>query len=105
MIQKILSKGNVFLRLVQGLFLFNVADALLSVQLIAHERILDEANPLWGTLVTDNPTLFITIKLTIALAGCRLLYIYRHNPLARAGVLFCFLIYYALLCTFWIVVF
>ena len=105
MIQKILSKGNIFLRLVQGLFLFNVADALLSVQLIAHEQILDEANPLWGTLVTDNPPLFIAIKLTIALVGCRLLYVYRDRPLARAGVLVCFLAYYALLCTFWIVVF
>ena len=107
MLRKILSWNNdrVFLRLVQGLFLFNIADALLSVKLIAHEQVLEEANPLWGSLLLYNPTAFVFIKLTIAGAGCLCLWKYRKKPIAKVGVLMCFGVYYMLLCAFYIFVF
>ena len=105
MIRKILSSDRVLLRLVQGLFLFNIADALLSVQLISQERILDEANPLWSSLILSNPGLFVVAKLSIAGVGCLLLHKYREMPAAKAGILLCFLVYYALLCGFYFFVF
>ena len=69
------------------------------------ERILDEANPLWNTLILENPALFIVAKLSIAGLGCRLLYKFREKPAAKAGILLCFLVYYALLCCFYYFVF
>jgi hypothetical protein len=103
--RKILSNDRAFLRLIQGLFLFNVADALLSVQLIGYERELEEANPLWGSLLVDNPALFVFSKLALAGAGCLCLYKFRKNPIAKAGILLCFSAYYLLLCGFYIFVF
>ena len=106
MLPKALSfSDRVFLRLVQGLFIFNVADALLSVRLISFEQVLEEANPLWGSLLSYSPAAFIISKLTIAGAGCLCLWKYRKKPLAKAGILICFGGYYSLMCGFYFFVF
>ena len=107
MLRKILSSDNdrVFLRLVQGLFAFNVADALLSVRLISYDQVLEEANPLWGSLLLYNPSLFVAIKLTLAGAGCLCLWKFRRKPIAKVGILLCFTVYYLLLCGFYVFVF
>ena len=107
MLRKILSSNNdrVFLRLVQGLFAFNVADALLSVRLISYDQVLEEANPLWGSLLLYSPSTFVVTKLLIAGAGCLCLWKYRKKPLAKVGILVCFGVYYSLMCGFYFFVF
>ena len=94
-----------FLRLIQGLFLFNVADALLSVQLISNEKILEEANPLWGDLLTSSPFTFLTIKLLIASAVCGFFYLHRDKTITKVGIVVTFLTYMALICSFYFFVF
>ena len=110
--------SGVFLRLIQGLFLFNIADALLSIQLIGNEKILEEANPLWGDMVTSSPCKFFAIKLLIASAVyeqvyyltnlravCGFFYIHREKPVAKFGIIVTFLAYMALICSFYIFIF
>jgi len=97
--------SGAFLRLIQGLFLFNIADALLSIQLIGNEKILEEANPLWGDMVTSSPCKFFVIKLLIASAVCGFFYIHREKPVAKFGIIVTFLAYMALICSFYVFIF
>jgi len=86
-------------------FLFNIADALLSVELIYYEKVLEEANPLWTHLLNNNPVAFVIAKTTIVCVGCFVLYKNKESRLAQAGAVFCFMIYFALLASFYIFIF
>jgi len=96
---------GIFLRLIQGLFLFNVADALLSIQLIGNEKILEEANPLWGDMVSSAPCTFLLIKLLMASAVCGFFYFQRHRKLAQVGIILTFSAYLMLILSFYFFIF
>ena len=91
-------------RLLQGVLLFNIADAVLSIQLIHNEKILEEANPLMAGLLSHSPLAFIIVKASAVCIGCFTLYKFKDSRLAQIGAGICFITYFLLLLSFYIFV-
>jgi len=89
-------------RLLQGVLLFNIADALLSIQLIHNEKILEEANPLMEGLLSHSPFAFVAVKAAAVCLGCFTLYKFKHSRLAQIGAGVCFVVYFLLMLSFYL---
>ena len=94
--------ANTIKRLLQGVILFNVADALLSIQLIHNEKIIEEANPLMEGLLSHSPLMFVVVKATAVCLGCFTLYKFKDSKLAQLGAGICFVVYFFLMLSFYL---
>lgn len=83
-------------RLVASVFVMSVVDGILTlVWVLMHYA--EEANPLMNYFLQVHPTLFMLVKIGLVALGTSLLWRYRLQPLAIAGVSFCFVVYAAIL--------
>ena len=60
-------------------------------------RYAEEANPLMNYFLQLHPTLFMLVKIGLVALGTSLLWRYRLQPLAVAGVSVCFVVYAVIL--------
>lgn len=83
-----------FLALIVFLLILNAADAAFT-WLSVRAGLAEEANPLLRGLVEDHPAGFVFVKTVLVLLATWLLWRRRHRPLAVAGILAGFVLYYA----------
>lgn len=73
----------------------NALDAGLTLYVVLN-GLATEANPFMEILI-DRPVVFVLVKTSLVLLGCRLLWGLRKQPLAVMAIFGAFLIYYAIL--------
>lgn len=81
-----------------ALFSLSILDLLFTIILITFFE-AQEINPFMLPILNYSPWLFATLKITATLIGCKILYHYQNNKLAKTGINVCLVIYTALL--FW----
>ena len=87
-------KNNLYSFLIASILLLNLADAVFSLYYISYLKVLEEANPVWATLIHTHPTLFFILKILIVGIGCFFLNRYKENTSSKVGVVLCFFSYF-----------
>ena len=78
--------------IVGSLVLLNALDGVLTIFWIETGR-FTEANPLMDILISNNPVLFISVKMLLVCLGIILLWRYRDRAMAVASIFICFTAY------------
>lgn len=87
--------------LLLGTLLFNVADASLTLWVVA-EGIAVEANPLLQGPMETGPLAFIAVKSGLAGGGVYLMWRRRDHLIVVTGAYVCFVVYWSLVLWFWL---
>ena len=74
-------------------FLLNIADAAFSLYYISYLKVLDEANPLWESIIHTNPVSFFILKILMVTAGCFVLNLFKRTTMLKFGIVSCLLCY------------
>ncbi len=93
-----LPRATDFRGLVPAVLALNVADALFTLGYVTNGLAV-EANPVMAHLLELHPVSFIVGKLGLVVLGLFVLWRNSHRPMAAAGILVLFLVYYVLLLT------
>lgn len=87
----------VWLRTVLAMvFVMSVLDGVLTVYWVSSAQAA-EANPLWASLLSNSPVLFMIAKTSLVGAGCYVLYRYRLRAISVIASFGLFFIYYSLI--------
>ena len=87
------TRNKLFTFLIISTFFLNVADAAFSLYYISYLKVLEEANPIWATIIHTNPVLFFILKMSIVALGCTFLYKNIHRISSKIGTVLCFTAY------------
>ena len=79
-------------RMTAWIYILSVIDGVLTIFWVLSKR-ATEANPLMNHLISQNPVLFMVVKIALVALGITLLWRFRERPLATWGIVACFLIY------------
>jgi hypothetical protein len=74
------------------IYILSVIDGVLTIFWVLSDLAV-EANPLMDHLITQDPVLFMVVKIALVALGVSLLWRFRARPLALFGIFACFLIY------------
>ena len=74
------------------IYILSVIDGVLTIFWVLSD-LATEANPLMNHLITQDPVLFMVVKIALVTLGVTLLWRLRERPLALVGIFTCFLVY------------